>query len=196
MKTEIEVKFLNIDIDEMRDKLKSAGATREQPMRMMRRALIETPEMRDRDSFLRVRDEGDRTTLTFKQFTENSLTGAKEREIVVSDFSETIAILAECGLNHHTLQETRRETWRHDGVEIVIDDWPWISPYIEIEGGSAESVRAMADRLGFNWSEAVFGSVDVIYNRQYPNMTVRGVIDIAKVSFADAVPVEFGQKVS
>ncbi|MGI9339110.1 MAG: class IV adenylate cyclase [Psychrobacter sp.] len=196
MKTEIEVKFLNIDIDEMRDKLKAAGASREQPMRLMRRALIETPEMRDRDGFLRVRDEGDKTTLTFKQFTENSLTGAKEREIVVSDFSETIAILAECGLNHHTLQETRRETWRLDGVEIVIDEWPWISPYIEIEGDSAESVRAMADRLGFNWSEAVFGSVDVIYNRQYPNMTVRGVIDIAKVSFADAVPAEFGQKVS
>ncbi len=196
MKTEIEVKFLNIDIDEMRDKLKAAGASREQPMRLMRRALIETPEMRDRDGFLRVRDEGDKTTLTFKQFTENSLTGAKEREIVVSDFSETLAILAECGLNHHTLQETRRETWRLDGVEIVIDEWPWISPYIEIEGDSAESVRAMADRLGFNWSEAVFGSVDVIYNRQYPNMTVRGVIDVAKVSFADAVPVEFGQKVS
>ena len=196
MKTEIEVKFLNIDIDEMRDKLKAAGASREQSMRLMRRALIETPEMRDRDGFLRVRDEGDKTTLTFKQFTENSLTGAKEREIVVSDFSETLAILAECGLNHHTLQETRRETWRLDGVEIVIDEWPWISPYIEIEGDSAESVRAMADRLGFNWSEAVFGSVDVIYNRQYPNMTVRGVIDIAKVSFADAVPVEFGQKVS
>ena len=35
MKTEIEVKFLNIDIEDIRAKLQAAGAVCEQPMRLI-----------------------------------------------------------------------------------------------------------------------------------------------------------------
>ena len=192
MKTEIEVKFLDINIAEMREKLKDAGAQLEQPMRLMKRALIETPETNARHAYLRIRNEGDKITATFKQFTENSLTGAKEREIVVSDFDETIAIFAEFGLHYHTFQESKRETWRCGDVEVVIDEWPWINPYIEIEGDSEKAVKQAAKELGFTWSDAVFGSVDVIYNLVYPDMTVRGVIDIEEVRFGEDVPREFG----
>ena len=194
MKTEIEVKFLDIDIDEMREKLKAAGAHLEQPMRLMKRALIETPEMNARHAYLRIRDEGDKITATFKQFTENSLTGAKEREIIVSDFDETLAIFAEFGLHYHTFQESKRETWHYNDVEVVIDEWPWINPYIEIEGESEGAVKKAAAELGFDWKNAVFGSVDVIYNQEFPNLTVRGVIDIKEVRFGDSVPVEFTPK--
>jgi adenylate cyclase class 2 len=191
MKTEIEVKFLNIEIDAMREKLEKAGAVREQPMRLMKRALIETEEMNARNAYLRIRDEGDKVTATFKQFTENSLTGAKEREIIVSDFDETIAIFAEFDLHYHTFQESKRETWKLGDVEIVIDEWPWIKPYIEIEGDTEDAVKTAAAELGFDWNDAVFGSVDVIYNLEYPKMTVRGVIDVKEVRFGDPVPQEF-----
>lgn len=194
MKTEIEVKFLNVDIDTMRDTLKSAGARLEQPMRLMKRALVETDEMRSRHAFYRIRDEGDKVTLTFKQFTENSLTGAKEHEITVSDFDTTVAILAEAGLHYHTFQESKRETWKYKDVEVVIDEWPWINSYIEIEGGSEKAVKSAAAELGFDWKDAVFGSVDVIYNLEYPKMTVRGVIDVKEVRFGGAVPTVFGEK--
>lgn len=193
MKTEIEVKFVDVNIEDIRARLENAGAICEQPMRAMRRALIETDEMRLHHAFYRIRDEGDKVTLTFKQFTENSLTGAKEHEIIVSDFDTTVAILAEAGLRYHTFQESKRETWRYNNVEVVIDEWPWINPYIEIEGGSEEAVRTAASELGFDWSEAMFGSVDVIYQRDYPHMSVRGVIDISEVYFGDSVPIEFGE---
>ncbi|HRJ06756.1 MAG TPA: CYTH domain-containing protein [Candidatus Saccharibacteria bacterium] len=197
MKTEIEVKFLDIDIDEVRDKLKAAGAHLEQPMRLMKRALVETEETRKRNGYLRVRDEGDKITATFKQFKENSLTGAQEREITVSDFDETLAIFAEFGLNYHTFQESKRETWKFEDVEVVIDEWPWINPYIEIEADSEDAVKNAAKELGYDWDDAVFGSVDVIYNIEYPNMTVRGVIDIKEVRFGEPAPKEFvGKAVS
>lgn len=192
MKTEIEVKFLNVEIDDIRQRLKTLGATIEHPMRLMKRALIETPEVKERHAYLRIRDEGDKVTATFKQFTENSLTGAKEREIIVSDFDETIAIFAEFGLHYHTFQESKRETWKYGDVEVVIDEWPWINPYIEIEADSEEAVITAAKALGFDWKDAVFGSVDVIYNLEFPNMTVRGVIDLKEVRFGDPVPKEFG----
>ena len=194
MNTEIEVKFLNVDIDEVRQKLQAAGAVLEHPMRLMKRALIETPEMNARHAYLRIRDEGDKITATFKQFTENSLTGAKEREIVVSDFDETIEIFAEFGLHYHTFQESKRETWKYGDVEVVIDEWPWINPYIEIEGDSEEAVKQAAKDLGYDWNTAEFGSVDVIYNLEYPDMTVRGVIDIEEVRFGGDMPQEFGAR--
>ncbi|MGK2896629.1 MAG: class IV adenylate cyclase [Candidatus Saccharimonadales bacterium] len=191
MKTEIEVKFLDVNKDTVREKLRKLGAECEQPMRLMKRVLIETEEMNQRHAYLRLRDEGDKITLTFKQFDENSLTGAKEREVQVSDFDDTIGIFGEFGLHYHTYQESKRETWRYGDVEVVIDEWPWIRPYIEIEGDSEQAVVNAAEKLGFDWSDAVFGSVDVIYIQEYPNMTVRGVIDIKEVRFADVVPAEF-----
>ncbi len=191
MKTEIEVKFLNINIDMMREKLQSVGATCEQPMRLMKRALIETEDTARRNGYLRIRDEGNKVSLTYKQFNENSLTGAKEREVTVSDFDETIEIFKELALHYHTFQESKRETWRYNEVEVVIDEWPWIKPYIEIEGESERAVKTVAAELGFDWTDAVFGSVDVIYEREYPKLTNRGVIDIKEVRFGDPVPKEF-----
>ena len=191
MKTEIEVKFINIDIEEVRTKLREVGAVCEQPMRLMKRALIETEEMAKDEAFVRLRDEGNKVTLTYKKFEENSLTGAKEHEIIVSDFDTTLAILKTCGLKVQTFQESKRETWRVAEVEVVIDEWPWMRPYIEVEGHSEQAVKDTADLLGFDWSDAVFGGADVIYHLEYPKMSVRGVIDIDEVRFGEPVPAVF-----
>ncbi len=189
MKTEIEVKFLNINIDAMRQKLRDAGAEIEQPMR---RVLIEEPHHKAERSFIRIRDEGDKVTITYKRREgEDSLTSAKEIETTVGDFDTMVELFTTAGWSYTTYQESKRETWRYKDVEVVIDEWPWVDPYIEIEGDSEEAVKNAAKQLGFDWSEAVFGSVDVIYNRDYPNMTVRGIIDIKEGHFGDPVPKEF-----
>ena len=126
----------------------------------MRRVAIENDFMRtDKDAFLRVRDEGDKVTLTYKQFDSLSVDGAKEIEVEVSDYDKTVAILAQAGLPAYTSQQTRRETWHLGNVEIMLDEWPWLRPYIEIEGESEEVLRQVADQLGFDWKDAVFGDV-------------------------------------
>ena len=194
MKTEIEVKFLNVDFDEVRAKLLSLGGVCEEPMRLMRRVLVDihqrTPE-EDYSSFLRLRDEGGKVTLTLKEFRDKSISGASEREIVVSDFDETKTILEGVGVKFSTFQESKRETWHIGEVEVVLDEWPWIPRYIEIEGPTEALVEQTAEQLGFDWSNAVFGSVDVIYAQQFPNREVRGVIDIGEVRFGDPVPAVF-----
>jgi adenylate cyclase class 2 len=194
MKTEIEAKFLNVDFDEIRQRLVGLGAVCEQPMRLMRRTLLDvhrrTPE-ENYSSFLRLRDEGDKVTLTLKEFREKSLTGASEREVIVSDFDETKTILEEIGVKFTTFQESKRETWHIDGGEVVLDEWPWIPRYIEVEGPTEETVKDIAAKLGFNWDDAVFGSVDVIYGMEFPDRTVRGVIDIDEVRFGDPIPEAF-----
>jgi len=200
MNAEIEAKFVDVDIEDVRSRLKRVDATLDQPMRSMRRVLIEEPHHAADGSFIRIRDEGDRTTLTFKRRTRpdeaSTIDSTHKLETTVGDFDTTVKIFQEAGWNYITYQESRRETWHLGDIEIVIDEWPWIKPYIEIEGESVEVVQEAARTLGFDWNEAMFGSVDVIYNRDYPNMTVRGIIDIKEARFGDPVPTKFNQAVA
>lgn len=67
MQAEIEAKFLDVDIQAIRGRLKEANATLEYPMRAMRRVVIEEEHHAAERSFIRIRDEGDKVTLTFKR---------------------------------------------------------------------------------------------------------------------------------
>ena len=183
MQTEIEVKFPNVDFEKIRAQLKQLGASLEQPMRHMRRAIIETPSMREKHSFVRVRDEGDKVTLTYKQVDENSLTGAKEIEVTVSDFEATVALLEQSGLPYKSFQESRRETWQLGNVEVVLDEWPHLDPYIEIEGPTEEAVKEIAKKLDFDWKDAIFGRTTELYQLQYPHGDADKLVTIPRHTF-------------
>lgn len=192
MNTEFEIKFLDIDHDALRKQLQEMGAKLVAPMRLMRRAIIETPELKAKGAFIRVRDEGDKVTLTYKQFTDLSIDGAKEYEVTVSDFQSTVDLLAQAGLASRSLQESRRETWVFDGAEIVLDEWPWLKPYIEIEGDSEEHVQDVAKKLGLDWKKAAFGDVMVAYRAQYPGLSENETVgNLPKVRFGDPLPAFF-----
>lgn len=174
MQREIEAKFLNIDIEDIRRRLFEAGGTCTVPMRLMRRVVIDHPDHRmgkTTNGWIRVRDEGDRVTLTYKMTDEHVFGGSSETEVEVSDYQKTIDIFLAMGLAVRSDQETKRETWRLDGCEVTVDEWPWLRPFIEIEGSTKAAVRAAAKQLGFDWADAVFGSVTVAYRRQYPSIT-------------------------
>lgn len=195
MNTEIEVKFLDVDFDALRTKLEAVGATCAQPMRLMRRAVIQN-DATGRNSYIRVRDEGDKVTLTHKLFESLSLLGASETEIFVSDFDKTVAILEAGGLKPSSYQESKRETWKLGGVEVVLDEWPWLKPYIEIEGPSEDAVRGAAQMLGFEWdNDACFGDVMVAYRAEYPSLTKKDTVgNFEFVRFDDPLPEMFIQK--
>lgn len=122
-------------------------------------------------AWIRVRDEGDKVTLTYKQTTEHEFGGSNEIEVTVSNYEDTIDIFKKLGLGIQADQETMRETWKLEEVEIVLDEWPWLNPYIEIEGPTKTSVKNVAKKLSFDWDDAIFGSVTVAYRHQYPDIT-------------------------
>jgi adenylate cyclase class 2 len=189
MKTEIEVKFLDIDHDDIRGKLAAIGASLEIPMRLMRRVTIDTSAMKQKGAYVRVRDEGNKVTMTYKQFDKLSVDGAKEIEIEVSHFQDTIDLLAATGLIQGSYQETKRETWKLGSTEIVLDEWPWLKPYIEIEGESEETLRDVAAQLGLDWETAAFGDVMVAYRAEYPHLTEDQTVgNVAEARFGDELP--------
>ena len=189
MKTEYESKFFNISTSEIRQKLRSLGGSSEKPERLMRRVTIDSPEMKQNKGYLRVRDEGDCVTMTYKQFDKLSVDGAKEHEVNVDNFEETIAILEAAGLPYTSFQESKRETWRLGDAEIVIDEWPWLAPYIEIEANDEHAVRETAEALGLSWGDAIFGDVMAAYRAQYPHLTPFDTIaSIRSVTFDSPLP--------
>lgn len=195
MKTEIEAKFADIDIEEIRAALKAAGAILEQPMRLMRRALIEEPHHAKEHAFIRIRDEGDKVTLAFKRRKDPynpGIDGVKEIEVEVSNFDDTLTIFSEAGWHYITFQESRRETWKLGDAEVVIDEWPWLEPYIEVEGASEEIIRTAAEKLRLKWEDAQFVNIDVLYNKKYEFADgFRGVIDVPEARFDAPLPPQF-----
>ncbi len=58
------------------------------------------------------------------------------------------------------------EGWLYDGVEITIDTWPGLEPFVEIEGPSEKAVCKVSSELGLDYAQALFGAVDVVYEKK------------------------------
>lgn len=165
MQTEIEVKFTQINLDDMRTKLKSLGAELVYPERLMRRINFTGPE--GQRSWIRVRDEGDKVTMSYKQTLERSLHGTKEINLVVDNFENAKLFLATLGYKQKAYQETKRELWKLNDCDVTLDSWPWIPSFVEIEGTSEEEVKKVVEGLHCDWSKAHYGSVETAYQEFY-----------------------------
>jgi len=169
MQTEVEAKFPNIEPSSFRSILTQLGAIQEYPEILMRRRNFDYDDHRLEKigGWIRVRDEGDKVTLTYKQLSDRTLHGTKEIEVVVNDFDKTCDLLISIGMISKAYQETKREKWKFGNVEITIDTWPWVPPFIELEGPNEEDVKMSASLLGLDWNKAMHGSVETIYQMHY-----------------------------
>ncbi len=169
METEIEAKFPDIDANALRSVLKEKGAKLEYPEILMRRKNFDYPDKRlyEIGGWIRVRDEGDKVTLSYKQLNDRTLHGTKEVNVVVDSFDKTCQFLEAIGMASKTYQETKREKWNYKGVEVTIDTWPWIPTFVELEGPTEEVVKSVASDLGFDWKNAMHGSIEPIYQMHY-----------------------------
>ncbi|WP_328318680.1 class IV adenylate cyclase [Streptomyces sp. NBC_00388] len=163
---EYEAKFLEIDVDAVRDHLRSAGAERAFGKTMFTRLIFENDAVQG-EQWLRLRDEGGKTTLTLKQVTDAThINGTTEIEIEVNDLERTTELLAALGLRQVRYQQNYREEWQLDGVTYDFDTWPDLPTLLEIESTSEEAVRKAVASLGLDYTEARFGSIDLIYKSE------------------------------
>jgi adenylate cyclase class 2 len=170
MNTEIEAKFLNIDVDKIRLKLKEVGAILKYEERLMKAKVFDYPDekLKKEGAWIRVRDEGDGLiTLSYKKLVDRSISGTKEISIDVSDFENTCNFLLACGFSIKSHQEKKREKWIIGKSEITIDTWPWIPTFVEIESETEEEIHKIYDLLGFDSSQALHGSVENAYQNVF-----------------------------
>jgi adenylate cyclase class 2 len=163
MKTEFEVKILEIDVNQIVKKLDKLGAKKIVERKMKRFVYDMVPKKEN--CWVRLRFDGIKTTLTIKEIHSNKIDGTKELEIVVDDFDTTNLILQKLGYRYKGYQENKRISYKLDDVEIEIDSWPKIPTYLEIEGKSIDAVQRMVKQLGFKISQTTSVSTTDVYKK-------------------------------
>ncbi|MFI0445131.1 class IV adenylate cyclase [Actinomadura sp. 6N118] len=165
MEPEYEARFCDINAQAITDRLKARGAKQTLPRTLMRRIVFKNDDITAKGGWLRLRDQGDKVTLTYKQTAaeESAIDSILEAEVAVSDFQQARQLLEAMGFTALRYQENYREEWQLDGVTYDIDTWPDLPTFLEIEGPGEQAVRAAAHELDLDFAAATFGSVDEVY---------------------------------
>jgi adenylate cyclase class 2 len=165
VKTEFEARFLDVDPAAIAEQLTNRSARCAMPRTLMRTIVFKNDDIEARGGWLRLRQQGEHTFLTYKQVAaqQSAIDSILEAEIQVGDFDATRVLLEAMGFTALRFQENYREEWHLDGVTYDIDTWPDLPAFLEIEGPGEAAVRQAATQLGFDFTEATFGSVDEVY---------------------------------
>ncbi len=168
MNIEYEATFPNIKKDTVRARLAAVGAECTRPEFLQKRSGFHLPDGHEiPGGWLRVRNEGNKITTSLKIVDGSNIESQKELCLAVDDFDKAMQFLSALGARQKTYQESKRELWRLDEVEITIDEWPFLEPFVEIEGKSEQAVRAVAEKLGFDYATAKFCAVTTLYAEKY-----------------------------
>ena len=165
MYTEFEIKFIKIDKDEIRSKLEKIWAKCVKKETLMKRVIFDLWERK----YIRIRYEWDKITCTYKEVAEDTskIDCVKELETTVGDFETIRQIFIKSGLRQKSYQENKREVWEiKNECEFMIDTWPWLNPFIEIEWNDEKIVKKYVDLLWFDYENWLFGSLDVVAEKE------------------------------
>lgn len=186
METEIEAKWLDIDTEGFRKTLRAVRANLLVPERLMSRRVFDYEDHRLEKigGWVRVRDEGDKITMSYKQLNDRTLHGTKEVTIIVNDFASACSFLESVGFVCDSFQETKRESWKLGDVEIEIDTWPWIPSFVELEAKNEDSLKDAAKTLGLDYALALHGSVETAYQAVY-DVTEEEIDNWTEIRFID-----------
>jgi adenylate cyclase class 2 len=167
---EIEVRFLEIDKDALVARLGELGA-RDEGEVMLDEVICYDKDLTWQNGgtkILRVRKAGEAITLSFKDRQNgDTVDGTEEVELTVSDFDTAVTFLERLGYPAYRHQEKLRHTFVLDGVTVDIDTWPRIPTYVELEGDSEQALKDTAQKLGFDWADAVTDSPRKVIEERY-----------------------------
>jgi len=162
MNIEIEARLLDIDEEKFIELMREHNATFVGDWLMSRNVYDFKPA--DDGKWIRLRTNGETTTLTVKEIVSKDIDGTKELEIEVEDFDKTNEILNKLGYFARGTQTNRRIRYILDDVEIDIDFWPMIPTYVEFEADSIEKIKNLCKKLDINYDNLTTMSVPEVYD--------------------------------
>lgn len=172
MNTEYEIRVLEINKKEIIKRLEEIGATKKGDFNQKRYVYDLIPP--EKDKWIRLRTNGNITTLAYKDIESNTIDGTKEIEFEVEDFEKVNEFLEKIGFSNKGYQENNRTQYILNGVEIDIDSWPMIPTYLEIEGETEKKVLEVKELLNLDESKITTLNCSDIYKQIYN-------IDISKM---------------
>ncbi len=166
-KTEYEVRVPEINVDNIINKLNNLDAKLVSDSLQKRYVYDFHPASENR--WIRLRTNGKETTLTIKEILSDKVDGTKETEVNINntDFDTMNEILVKLGYIPKSYQENRRIKYNLNGVEVDVDFWPLIPPYLEIEGKSKDDVYDTLNSLDIPIDYATSLDVQRLFKEKY-----------------------------
>jgi adenylate cyclase class 2 len=162
---ETEIKLRVADVSAARETLLRAGAVLVRERHFEDNVLFDdrAGTLRASGTVLRLRTTPGGGVLTFKGPREDrdGLKSREERESAVDDPAALRVILKRLGYRPVFRYQKYRESWRHRGQEIEVDETP-IGAFLEIEG-DAGGIHAVAAELGFDRADYVLDSYVALF---------------------------------
>lgn len=117
--------------------------------------------------WVRLRQTGDITTITIKRIVnskgEYALDAVDELEFEVPSIDDGKQFLEDLGFFFARHQIKMRIAYDYKNTEIVIDKWPLLNPYIEIEGPTEDDIKDTIEMLGFSQEDSIVINTDDVY---------------------------------
>jgi predicted adenylyl cyclase CyaB len=100
----------------------------------------------ENNTYIRIRDEGYKCTMTTKTKTNKSQFSV-ENEVIIDNFNEAEKILYSLGCKKKYYYEKMREIWKLNDTEIVFDISPGVNEIMEIEAKSKKILDSLVQKL-------------------------------------------------
>ena len=148
---EIETKVLEIDVDNIEEKLRNLGAKKISDTLLTVDLLRSVGTKNGEDKwFLRVRSYNkEKVEVTWKAISEHIGVSRKHKEInfEIEDHDKMVDLFCEIGLEKYAHQEKKRISWKLENTQFDIDIYPCMIPFVEIESDSVESIDDFIKKL-------------------------------------------------
>ena len=162
---EYETKIIDINVSEIEEKLHKLGATLIKPETLMRRRVFDVQaHSGNTGKRFRLRQQGNKTTLTYKERWWLEIGSTKELETEVGDFDTMAELLQKLERKTMVYQENKRKVYSRNDIEFCIDTRPMIPTYLEIEAPSKEQVEEALKTLWLEWKDVGDMWMIEIYN--------------------------------
>ena len=183
---EIEAKFYVQDLNEIKTRLEKLGARPVQERVLETNIRFDLPDasLRAEGRVLRLRRDTD-SRLTYKSASKNEqgVLSREEIEFVVEDFEKAKRFLEALGYQKLVYYEKYRTTYELNHTHVMLDELPY-GNFVEIEGETIESIRAVADQMNLNWETAIGTSYHALFERAHRALNL-SFQDISFTNFAD-----------
>ena len=117
--------------------------------------------------WIRLRQDGEIVEITIKYIYSNkanyNIDEVKEIEIKADNFEMANKLIEEMGYYRKKLAEKQRDSYSYQGMDIEIDEWPLLEPYIEIEGNNIDKIYELANLLGYSKEQTRVMNTEDVY---------------------------------
>lgn len=161
---EKEVKFLDIDPEDIIEKLEELGAEKTFDGEIVALYFDNQRKLAKRGITLRLRKKGDRVEFASKERAKNKRVKiCDEDEVIVSNFRTMQRILEKLDLTQYRKITKHRISYLLKSVHFEIDHIPDLPPFLEIEAPTIALIRTHAQNLGLRMKDAkAWSTQDVI----------------------------------